>query len=216
MFSLTANQMAHFEKRVPLIKALGFAAASLPKLKAYIELLWSSNEDLNLISRKMSFEELIDNHVIDCLLPLHKFPLDVKEAADFGAGGGLPGVIYAIQFSQVKYHLFEKSPKKREFLLRCCEIAPNLEIQGEIPNDLGAIDVITARAFKPLDVILEMSQGYYRSQKYRYFLLKGRREKIDEEVQLARKKFKNLTAEVVPLKSPLLEVERNLVLISNS
>ena len=198
------------------MKELGFGGDSLAKLKSYIEILWSSNEELNLISRKMSFVDLIDNHVIDCLLPLHRFPSSVKEAADFGAGGGLPGVIYAIQFSHVTYHLFEKSPKKREFLERCRKFAPNLIIHGEIAKDLATIDVVTARAFKPLDVILEMSQDYYRSQKGRYFLLKGRREKIDEEVQLARKKFKDLMVRVVPLTSPLLEVERNLVLISSN
>ncbi|WP_374078403.1 16S rRNA (guanine(527)-N(7))-methyltransferase RsmG [Bdellovibrio bacteriovorus] len=191
---------------------LGFREAALPQLKAYVDLLWTANEELNLVSRKMTFEELIDNHVIDCLLPLKKFPTNIKAAADFGAGGGLPGVIYAIQFPEVKYHLYEKSPKKQEFLTRCKKIAPNLEIHGEIPKELKGIDLVTARGFKPVDVILEVSRDYCKKNG-KYFLLKARREKIDEEIALALKKFKDLKVTVEPLSSPVLEVERHLVLI---
>lgn len=203
---------AHFEKRVSLIQELGFRAEALATLKSYLDLLRTSNEELNLISRKMTDEDLIDNHVIDCLLPLKHFPTDVVHAADFGSGGGLPGVLYALQFPSTKYTLFEKSPLKQEFLNRCKSLAPNLEVRGEIPLDLGDIKIVSARAFKPIDVILDVSRSYY-SKGGKYFLLKGRREKIDEEIALATKKFKKLEANVVSLKSPLLEVERHLVLI---
>lgn len=202
----------HFENRIPLIKELGFREEALPQLKSYIDLLWSSNEELNLISRKMTFEELIDNHVIDCLLPLKYFPKNAKVVADFGSGGGLPGVIYAIQFPEAAFHLYEKSNLKQNFLNRCKTIAPNLQIHGEIPKDLPQVDVVTARGFKPVDVILDVSRSYYQ-KKGKYFLLKARREKIDEELTLATKKFKDLKVTIEPLKSPVLDVERHLVLI---
>lgn len=202
----------HFEKRTPLFLELGFRSEALPQLKAYVDLLWKSNEELNLISRKMTFEELIDNHVIDCLLPLKKFPSQVKVAADFGSGGGLPGVVYAIQFPNTEYRLYEKSPKKQEFLNQCKKIAPNLQVHGDIPQQLDKVEIVTARAFKPIDVILDVSRNYYNHQG-KYFLLKARKEKIDEEMLLAKKKFKNLEAEIIPLQSPVLEVERHLVLI---
>ncbi len=201
-----------FDQRIPLMFELGFREAAIAQLRDYLQLLWSANEELNLFSRQMTLEELVDNHFIDCLLPLRFFPKDVKVAADFGSGGGLPGVIYALQFPKIRYQLFEKSPKKREFLNRCKTLAPNLEVQGEIPKVLKDVDVVTARAFKPLDVILDISRDYYL-KKGRYFLLKGRREKIDEETQLALKKFKDLKLQIEPLKSPLLDVERHLVLI---
>jgi 16S rRNA (guanine527-N7)-methyltransferase len=200
----------HFEKRTSVFKDLGFREAALPGLKAYIDALWKANEELNLISRKMTYEELIDNHVIDCLLPLAHFPEGVKAAADFGAGGGLPGVIYALQFPEMIYHLYEKSPKKQEFLTSCRKFAPNLKIHGEIPKDLPGIDVVSARGFKPVDVILGVSRSFHRAGG-KYFLLKARREKIDEELVLARNKFKDLKPEIIPLKSPVLEVERHLV-----
>ena len=201
-----------FDNRISLILELGFREEALPQLQAYIDLLWAANEELNLFSRQMKFEELIDNHLIDCLLPLKQFPKNIKAAADFGSGGGLPGVLYAIQFPNVAYHLYEKSPKKQEFLNRCKKIAPNLQVHGEIPQDLKDIDVVTARAFKPIDVILDISRTYY-NKGGKYFLLKGRMEKIEEEMQLAKKKFKKLEAKVEVLKSPVMEVERHLVLI---
>lgn len=124
----------------------------------------------------------------------------------------MPAVIYAIQFPETQFHLFEKSPKKQEFLRRCQGIAQNIQVHAEIPKALSNIDLVTARAFKPLDVILDVSRSYYQKQG-KYFLLKGRREKIDEELQLAQKKFKDLKYEIVALKSPLLEVERHVILI---
>lgn len=201
-----------FQNRIPLILELGFREDGIDALKEYIDLLWKSNEELNLISRKMTFAELIDNHIIDALLALSLFPKDAKNIADFGSGGGVPGVVYAIHFKNVRFTLFEKSAKKREFLEKCVSIAPNLKIQGQIPLHLPDIDLITARAFKPLDVILEMSSTYYK-QGGRYFLLKGRHEKIKDEIQLSKKKFKDLNVTLYSLKSPILEVERHLVMI---
>ncbi len=204
------SALAYFDKQSSLMVDLGFSKARLPKLRYYVELLWAANEELNLISRKMTFEELIDNHVIDSLLPLSRFPTDAKVVADFGSGGGLPAVIYAIQFPEVSFRLFEKSPKKQEFLERCKVVAPNLDVAGEIPQDLKDVDLVTARGFKPIDVILDMSRTYF-ARESRYFLLKARLEKIEEELALAKKKFKGLAPVVEPLKSPVLEVERHLV-----
>lgn len=203
---------AYFDSRIPLMLDLGFRKDGIALLKQYVELLWASNEELNLFSRKMTVEELVDNHVIDCLLPLKKFPTNLKYAADLGSGGGLPGVIYAIQFPDTRYILFEKSVLKQNFLNKCKTLAPNLVVQGEIPHDLDKVQIVTARAFKPIDVILDITRVYH-GKKGKYFLLKGRQEKIDEEFQLAKKKFKDLKIESVPLKSPVMDVERHLVLI---
>jgi 16S rRNA (guanine527-N7)-methyltransferase len=203
---------AHFESRLPLILDLGFRPEAVAALRQYIELLWDSNIELNLFSRQMKFEELIDNHLIDCLLALKFLPKDLKKAGDFGAGGGLPGVLYALQFPETKYVLFEKSKMKQAFLQKAKALAPNLEVQGDIPLKLMGFELISARAFKPLDVLLELSRDYYKSGGS-YFLLKGRREKIDEEISTSRKKFKDLEARIEVLNSPLMQVERHLVLL---
>lgn len=200
------------ESRKAHILSLGLDPNKFSLLQEYIDLLWKSNEELNLISRKMTLDDLIENHIIDCLLPLKYFPNSVKRVADFGSGGGLPAVIYALQFPEVQFELYEKSPKKQEFLKKCAvQLAPNICVQGEIRPDLK-VDLVMARGFKPVDVILEMSRVFYRGGG-KYFLLKGRLEKIQEELALAKKKEKSLEYQVVKLTSPVLEVERNLVLI---
>ncbi len=202
-----------FKEIQPLIISLGWRIEAISALEGYLNDLWSANEQLNLMSRQMTYEEFLKNHVIDCLLPLKEFPNDVFELADFGSGGGLPGVLYAIQFPNIKVHLFEKSPKKQEFLNSCKKWAPNIIVEGEItPAKLNKIDLIMARAFKPLEVILDLSREYY-NRGGKYFLFKGRQEKIQEEYQLALKKFKNLKIKTTSLQSPVLEVERHLLCI---
>lgn len=203
-----------FASRQSVILELGFRPDAIPLLERYVDLLWKSNQELNLFSRKMSFTELIENHVIDCLLPLEHFPGQrVRGVADFGSGGGLPGVIYALQFPELHFQLFEKSPLKRAFLAKCAELAPNIIVKAEIPERLENVDLIVARAFKPIDVILQVSHAFCR-QGGQYFLLKGRREKIEEELSDSRKREKNLVVQIDALRSPVLDVERHLVRIN--
>lgn len=192
---------------------LGFRSDGLNELEAFFSFLWNENSTLNLFSRQTTEEELIQNHFIDCLLPLSFFPNKFNTIGDFGSGGGLPGVLYAIHFKDKSFHLFEKSPKKREFLNKCKKFAPNLQVHGEIPKDLPGCQLITARAFKPIDVILELSRNHFLNGG-RYFLLKGRYEKIQEELILAKKKFPQLQEKITALTSPVLEVERHLVEVS--
>jgi len=204
--------MHFFDKRRSIFLELGFNESALPKLKQYIDLLWKTNEEFNLVSRKMSFEELIDNHVVDCLLPIQFFPKDIKTVADLGSGGGLPAVIYALQFPHIQFHLYEKSKLKQTFLEQCQKIAPNIHVHGEIPNDLNHIDLISARGFKPIDEIIQFTKKYYQNNG-RYFLMKARKEKIDEEISLTLKKQKDFKCQIQPLKSPVLDVERHIVII---
>ncbi len=208
---LLSSQISSTQTQI--INELGFNQSSFFSLMKYIDLVWTTNEELNLVSRQLTPKDFIENHIIDCLLPLKYFPANVKSVADFGSGGGLPAVIYALQYPNTEFHLFEKSPKKQDFLNLCKAITPNIKVQAEIPNSLKSIDLITARGFKPLDVILDISRDYY-AHGGKYFLLKARSEKINEEFILAKKKFKNLEIKSIPLKSPVLDVERHLVSIN--
>lgn len=202
------------ENYYSILTSLGVRNEACKTLEVYVNLLWQANHSLNLISRQMTVDELVHNHIIDSFLPLSYFPHQVLKVADFGSGGGMPAVLYAIQFPKIQFRLFEKSPKKREFLKACQQqIAPNIEVFAEVQSkDLVGIELVVARAFKPLDVILTMSREYYLSGGA-YFLLKGRKEKIQEELELVKKNFQDREIEVIPLVSPVLDVERHLVRI---
>lgn len=196
-----------------ILLQLGFPIDGWGALEKYVESLWKANDELNLFSRQMTLNELIENHVVDCALALPHLPQGHKLWADLGSGGGLPGVLFALARPNTEVHLYEKSPKKRDFLESCQKIAPNLRIYAEVPKDLPRVQLITARAFKPLDVILDMTREYYL-RGGSYALLKGRSEKIEEEIRDTRKKFKDFKCQIVKLHSPLLDVERHLVVIN--
>lgn len=206
--------MPFLEYKETLLK-LGFREDGLKNLEQYVDFLWESNEDLNLVSRKMTYKELMENHVIDCLLPLKYFPKadQLKSFADFGSGGGLPGVLFAIQFPRARALLFEKSLLKQNFLNHCRLFAPNLQVMSEVPSDLEQVDVVISRAFKSAETILQMSQKYFEKGGS-YFLFKARRDKLDEDLGLTQKRFKSLRYQLIELKSPVLEVERNILWIN--
>lgn len=189
---------------------LGVTEEAYAGLIAYTERLWAANEELNLFSRKMPVKDLVENHIFDCLLALKDFQtFKFKKLADFGSGGGMPAIILAICFPEATVRLFEKSPKKRQFLESQKSFVPNIEVYEEVnPEQLGDLDLITARAFKPIEVILKLSRPYFKAGG-RYLLYKAKKEVIDQEIKEAR--LKNY--EVIPLQSPFLEVERHLVRI---
>lgn len=190
---------------------LGFRPEGLSALEKFVSFLWNSNKELNLISRKMTFKELMENHLIDCCLPLKNFPSTIKLLADFGSGGGLPGIIYAIQWPSTNVVLFEKSPLKQEFLRKCSQFAQNIEVRGEIKGELKEFDIITSRAFKSLEIILNLSADFYHAGG-KYYLLKAREEKILEDIRFSKKEYPDLQTELIKLRSPVLEVERHLLI----
>jgi len=201
------------DQKAKYILDLGFKSEKLSILNEYLKQLIEKNKEINLFSRKMQFEELIDNHVIDSLLPLKHLPKSFKLAADFGSGGGFPAAIYAIHFDQAQFYLYEKSKLKRDFLDSLKHIIPNLSIFEMIDNKIPACDFITSRAFKSIEETVGLSFSYY-DKGGRYYFLKGRFERIQDELDLARKNFKDIYSEVIGLKSPALDVERHLVIVS--
>lgn len=206
------DQSLSLKSIVPDLIKLGVSEAQISNLQDYLNLLWRWNDQLNLFSRQMTSRQLIDNHLLDCILPFPYLPKNLKKIADLGSGGGLPAIIFSILLPDTEFTLYEKSPKKQSFLKECQKTFKlNLSVQGLIPSVFPDYDLVTARAFKPIDVILDLTQSKTRN-KTKYFLLKGKKETFEPEIALARKKFK-FTSEVIRLESPRLEVERHLVLI---
>lgn len=206
--------LQELQERKDLVLNLGVSLNQLNILNVFLENLIHSNEELNLVSRQLTMKDLVENHLIDCLLAYPQLPQNLKKVADFGSGGGFPGIVYACLRPETEFTLYEKSPKKQQYLKSCQKFAPNIIIQGEIPKNFGNVDLVTARAFKPINVIIEMSHQYFVNGG-KYFLLKGRAEKINEEINDCKKFAKSLNLKIEKLNSPLLEVERHLVTINS-
>ena len=102
-----------------LIKLLQVSRETIESLNIYEALLLENNKKLNLISK--STENIIKTrHILDSAQVIDFIDKNSKICADLGAGAGFPGIVLSILFKERKYpirmNLYEKSPKKCQFL----------------------------------------------------------------------------------------------------
>lgn len=179
--SILAQQQHH------IFRLAGENPNLVPQYTQFLETLWETNERYNLVSRRMQPEQLVLDHLLDCLLGMPHLPA-AQKIADLGSGGGFPAVVIAIARPECKVYCYEKSAVKCLFLEEIATWLPNLNVMGPIPQGqhLGqAFDWITARAFKPIHVILELTRKHFQNGTP-YWLYKGREEKIRTELEAAK------------------------------
>lgn len=91
------------------------------KLRAFHAEINKFNKTHNLISLKTApVADVL--HFADGILAcriIYKSNTQMSDIYDFGSGAGLPGLIFAILYPQVRVHLVENDPKKLEFLDHC-------------------------------------------------------------------------------------------------
>jgi len=132
-------------------------------LKKYENTLIIANKTLNLIG-KSTIDEIWTRHFLDSVQVIDFINKKDKTLIDIGSGAGFPGLVLAIALKDrkipTKVKLLEKSPKKVNFLKN---IAHDLQLDVEVIEEnifeykkKISQDVIVARAFKPLKIILEL------------------------------------------------------------
>ncbi len=146
------------------------------KLEAFVALLLKWNQKINLIGRATE-STIWQRHIEDSLQLVDVIPTGTKIITDFGSGGGLPGLVIAIARPDITVNLIESDFRKCAFLkeaARQLEI-PNAKIHNARIEVLKPIesDVITARAFAPLDAILAIG-GPFAGADCTWLLLKGK------------------------------------------
>jgi 16S rRNA (guanine527-N7)-methyltransferase len=177
------------ERLVPYDAALTNLGVDLSQrrgLGRYLDRLWRHNQEINLVSRKMTAEALVTDHLLDSLLGLPHLGTATR-IVDLGSGGGFPAIALAICAPNRHFTLIEKSPLKRRFLQSLTDLCANIHISGrleadDLPED---IDLIIARAFKPLHVILTLTKAYHARGGH-YLLYRARRQKIEAELRQAK------------------------------
>ena len=134
---------------------------TITSLKKYESYLIKSNKTLNLIGES-TINEIWIRHFLDSSQVIDFIDENEKELIDLGSGAGFPGLVIAILAKDRKIplnvKLIEKSPKKASFLKEIINILNlNAEVLNlnvlKLPKNLEA-DLIIARAFKPLKIIL--------------------------------------------------------------
>ena len=168
-------------------------------------------------------EELVIKHILDSLSPLgiisrllprtesrEKAP----RIADAGSGAGLPGLPLAIALPDCDFTLIERMGRRAGFLLNTKAVLAlsNVTVEeNELEKTAQAFDLVTFRAFKPLDPKLLKTLFKICAQGGVIAAYKGRGEKIDAEILPLS--AENRDWEVLPYSVPFLEEERNLLII---
>ena len=155
---------------------LGFTDDAIKKLVIYHDSLLEWNNKYNLIS-KSTEKDIWNRHILDSA-QLIKYIYNFRSASisDLGSGAGLPGLILAIYFENKPFHvkLFEKSPVKRQFLVK---ISKKLKLKVNIYENVYlenvSSDIIVCRAFKKLEEIIKISREIIKKPHY-LIVLKGK------------------------------------------
>lgn len=150
------------------------------KLDIYVALLLKWQHSINLISPK-TISEVWERHILDCAQLLQYLPPEPSRLLDCGSGAGLPAVILAA-LTPHQVEMVESDTRKCAFMQTVLrEMAVTATIHNERLETLSFrdADIITARAFAPLDRLLDWTKDQHKDGQI-FWLQKGRM--INEEL----------------------------------
>lgn len=170
---------------------------TLDRLRCYRDLLERWQKAINLVGPK-TLEDAWRRHFWDSAQLRNHIPPSTQTLLDVGSGAGFPGLVLAIL--GVKGVILVESDGRKCTFLR--EVARQTKtpvtihharletLEGRVPPP----DIITARAFASLDLLLEKIKLYIRPNTVCLFH-KGR--VVDEEIAAARKTW-TMALEKIP------------------
>ena len=170
-----------------LKKNLNFTDQSIEKLKQFTKMVLIENKNHNLIA-KSTENQIWVRHILDSAQLVKFIDFSCNSLADLGTGAGFPGLVVEIFNKNKAFHvkLFEKSPVKRQFLLKVIsKLRLNAEVLGDVRNEKLDTDIIICRAFKKLDQVIQVSREIAKKP-HKLIILKG--QNAQEEIN---KSFKN-------------------------
>lgn len=137
------------------------------RLAIFVELLDRWRQKTNLISNS-TFATVWTRHIADSA-QLFALAPGAKRWVDMGSGAGFPGLVIAIQLAGVPgalVHCIESDGRKCAFLREAARatgaaaaIHPQ-RVEAIEPKSLGTVDAVTARAFAPLPLTLELARPW--------------------------------------------------------
>ena len=153
------------------LEHLNVSRETFPDLERFREIIIKKNDEINLIS-KNSEKYSRERHIIDSAQIFDLISLNQSLCTDIGSGSGLPGIVLAIIMKHknldMKFKLYEKSYHKSNFLKEVTnKFNLNVEVlQKDIFKEKNLqSDIIVARAFKPLPIVLDLIHnnfGYFK------------------------------------------------------
>ena len=137
------------------------------RLATFVEVLDRWRHKTNLISNA-TFPSVWTRHIADSAQLIALAP-EAKRWVDMGSGAGFPGLVIAIQLADVPgavVHCIESDGRKCAFLREAARatgaaaVVHPVRVETIEPESLGAVDAVTARAFAPLPLTLELARPW--------------------------------------------------------
>ena len=164
------KQILNLYSKIPF---LNVSRETCNYLENLISMIQEKNKNINIISQKTSeTDTLRERHIIDSAQIIDFIDLNSNTTYDLGSGGGMPGIVIAIIFKNLKksmqFNLYEKSYHKSKFLK---EVSKKLKLNTKvIQEDIFKSTklksgTILARAFKPLPLVLELVHKNFSTYK---------------------------------------------------
>ena len=141
---------------------------SLDRLEIYVRLLLEWQKHINLIAPS-TIGVVWQRHVIDSLQLLPYLPQGTTAIADLGSGAGLPALILAAT-QPATVHMYEANAKKAAFLsealrqMKCAGVVHRERLEPQkAPAEMPKVQVVTARAFAPLPLLLNLASPFLQA-----------------------------------------------------
>ena len=185
-----------------LQKQLNFTSKSIATLKIFVDVLINANKKHNFIS-KSTEADIWHRHVLDSAQLVKFIDFSRGSLSDLGSGAGFPGLVLAIFNSNQDFHvkLYEKSPVKRAFLKEVInKLSLNVEIKGNIYEEIVDSDYLVCRAFKKLEVLIQVSREIAKKS-HKMIVLKGQNAQEDLKKAFKREKYDYILKDSITNKS---------------
>ncbi len=194
----------------------GLKELSLPasddQVKAFITYLnelkkWSKAYNLTGLR---SDEEIIVKHFLDSLLYLEGLPAGPVSIMDVGSGAGFPGIPLKIMRPEVMVYLLEPTRKKANFLIHVIKML-----------GLDKIEVVEKRIeeVKSLTVDAAVTRALFDAAEFYKkalpLLRKGGRMVLNKGPKVVEElnKLRDSSYEILPVKLPVLNIKRFIIII---
>ena len=172
----------------------GFAVSreTFLKLKEYEKLLNKWNSKINLVS-KSTLRDFWNRHILDSVQVFCSIGEKTGKWADFGSGGGFPGLVLAILSDEFGVSnslcLIEADVRKSVFLRTVCrELGLVVDVFNNRIEEISPmlVDVVSARALAPLKALCFYAESHLNENGIAVFA-KG--ENWESELLEAQKKW---------------------------
>ena len=199
------------------IKEFNVSRETIEKFEIYETQLKKWAPKINLVSLS-TIDDIWARHFNNSAQILKKFDKLPKSIIDFGTGAGFPGLVLAIfianEIEEYKVTLVDENHKRISFLRETARAMGlrieilHSKVEALVPQKY---EILTARAFAPLDKLLDLSHTYAQ-EGARLLFPKGK--DVKNEIEIAQRKWNfNFEIEVFDKNSgscilEILELER--------